>query len=273
MPIEHERGFLIIAQDTEHVSYLRCARVLARSIRRAMPSAKICLLTNEIPDYHADFDMVKIFPFGDQSGASTWKLHNDWQCFYASPFRQTIKIEADMLVPCSIEHWFDLCQHRDVVVAKGARTWRGWPGTSRYYRKVFDHNDLPDVYNAMTYWRYSRTAEVFFSTVRAIMQDWPAVMGELRFAQDQPVNTDLAYAIAVRVLGEEQHTLPLDLPGFTHMKSRFNDLASDDWRQELIWEAVDGEFRINTVSQLWPCHYHEKTFAAELEEHYGPSTG
>jgi hypothetical protein len=266
---EHERGYLVIAQNTDTVDYVRCARVLARSLRRVEPEAKICLLTDSAEIDVPEFDFVRSFPFGDNSGDSAWKLHNDWQCFYATPFRQTIKIEADMIVPHSIAHWFDICQSRDLALTVGARNWRNELSGSRYYRKVFDDNDLPDVYNAITYWRFSRDAEMFFNMVKNIMGNWTDVMSELKFAADQPVNTDLAYAVAAKTLGVEKFTLPLSVPSMIHLKPRFNGLATESWQQELIWEILEDGVRINTVNQLWPIHYQEKNFVEELERHYG----
>lgn len=269
MKIEHERGYLVIAQDTDQTDYVTCARVLSRSIKKTQPSAKICLLTDKEILVDRDFDYVKIFPYGDQSGENLWKLHNDWQCFYASPFRQTLKIEADMIVPQDISHWFDVCQHRDVVVTVGARDYHNRKSVARHYRKIFDNNDLPDVYNAITYWRFSRDAERFFNMIKKIFERWSEVMTTIKYGQDQPLNTDLAYAIAVKILGEEKFTLPGDIPGLIHMKKHINNLEGDDWTGELVWELTDREFRINTVSQLWPVHYHVKKLAQELIKSYG----
>ena len=94
-------------------------------------------------------------------------------------------------------------------------------------------------------------------------------MAELKFGADQSLNTDLSYAIAVRILGEEKCTLPGTVPGLIHMKGQFNELSSEDWTKELVWELNPGSLRINTVEQLWPFHYHIKDFAHYLETHYG----
>lgn len=268
MQIEHERGYLIIAQDNPTTDYLSCARLLARSLRQHDTKNKICLLTDQIPANVDEFDSVRTFPFGDQSGDSEWKLHNDWQCFYASPFRQTIKIEADVVVPHDISHWFDLLQTRDIVLTIGARNFRGNPAQSRYYRKIFDENQLPDVYNAITYWRLSKTAQDFFNLVKEIFSNWHEVTKILKFGQDQPLNTDLAYAIAATLIGPEECTLPLDVPSLIHMKSQINDLISEDWTKELIWEISPGSLRINTLEQQWPFHYHVKTWAQKVINDY-----
>lgn len=268
MQIEHERGYLIIAQDNPTTDYLACARLLARSLRQHDAKNKICLLTDQVPDNVDDFDIVRTFPFGDQSGDNEWKLHNDWQCFYASPFRQTIKIEADMVVPQSIAHWFDILQIRDIALTTGARDFRGQRSRSRYYRKIFDENQLPDVYNAITYWRLSKPAQDFFNLVKEIFSNWNEVVEILKFGRDQPLNTDLAYAIAAVIIGPEECLLPLDVPSMIHMKTHINDLVSEDWTKELIWEISPGSLRINTLEQQWPFHYHVKSWAQKVSDEY-----
>lgn len=268
MKVEAERGYLVIAQNNSTTDYVKCARMLAHSIRVVEPTAKICLLTDQLIE-DSLFDFVKVFPFGDQATKSEWKLKNDWQCFYASPFRETIKLEADMIVPHSIKHWFDICSAQEIVVTTGARNFHNLLSDSRFYRKIFDQNNLPDVYNAVTYWRLSRTASEFFETVKHIFNNWKEVMSALKFGAEQPLNTDLAYAIAVRMHGEEKCTLPGSVPSIIHMKGQFNGLQSEDWTKELVWELNPGSLRINTIEQLWPFHYHVKEFAHHLEEYYG----
>ena len=145
MPVLAERGYLIPAIDTEETNYVACAERLADSIRQWHPDANITILTRDM------------LPYGDQGG---WA--NDWQMFAASPYRQTIKLEADMIAASPVDHWWTLFEKRDVVVSQGARTFYNEPAQSRFYRKFFDANNLPDVYNAVTYWRLSKTAQEFF---------------------------------------------------------------------------------------------------------------
>jgi hypothetical protein len=142
LPITHERGYLIPAIGAK---YERCADQLRNSILNFHPNAHVTIVTADM------------LPHGDQGG---WA--NDWQMFSISPYRQTIKLEADMIAAGPVDHWWTLFELRDVVISQGARTYRDDPAQSRYYRKCFDINYLPDVYNAITYWRLSRTAKEFF---------------------------------------------------------------------------------------------------------------
>jgi len=239
LPITHERGYLIPAiGDT----YLGCAERLASSIHGFHPTANITILTADM------------LPYGDQGGYA-----NDWQVFAASPYRQTIKLEADMICTSPIDHWWTLFEKRDVVISQGARTFYDQPAESRYYRKIFDENHLPDVYNAVTYWRLSMIAQEFFNLVKQIFEQWNEYKTLLKFPDDMPT-TDVVYAIAAVIMGPENVTLPTGLgPTIVHMKRHINPIQSDNWTKELTWE--NNPFRINTVAQWGLVHYHVKEWA------------
>ena len=255
MPILAERGYLIPAIDTESVDYLSCAIRLAESIRQWHPDANIAVITVKRCNDPV-FDHVIPLPYGDLGGFA-----NDWQVFHASPYRQTIKLEADMLCASAIDHWWTLFEHLDVVVSQGARTFYDEPAISRYYRKTFDQNNLPDVYNAITYWRLSATAKEFFDLVRQIFEQWNEYKTLLKFPDELPT-TDVVYAMAAVILGPERVTLPAGLgPTIVHMKRYINPIQSDDWTKELTWE--NDPFRINTVAQSGLVHYHIKEWENE----------
>jgi hypothetical protein len=239
LPILAERGYLIPAIDTESVDYVACAEQLSASIRQYHPAANITILTREM------------LPMGNQGGYA-----NDWQCFAASPYRQTIKLEADMVIASPIDHWWAMFEHRDLVISTGARDFYDQPATSRYYRKVFDANHLPDVYNAITYWRVSRTAKEFFQLVRNIFENWSKYRTLLKFP-DKEASTDLVYAMAAQIMGPELVTMPFaSYPKIVHMKRHIIATHTPNWTQELVWES--DPLRFNTVAQWGAVHYHQK---------------
>ena len=236
MPIVAERGYVIPAIGSV---YEACAEQLARSLRQFHPTANVTIVTADM------------LPYGDQGG---WA--NDWQMFAVSPYRQTIKLEADMIVASPVDHWWTLFELRDVVISLGCRDFYGQSSSVRAYRKCFDVNDLPDVYNAVTYWRLSSTAKEFFDLVRQIFEHWTEFRRLLKFADDQP-STDVVYAMAAKIMRPERVTLPVGIgPSIVHMKRGINSIKTDDWTQELIWET--DPFRINTIAQSGFVHYHKK---------------
>jgi hypothetical protein len=244
LPILAERGYLIPAINTEAVDYVVCAEQLAASIRQWHPQANITILTKET------------LPQGDQGGFA-----NDWQCFAASPYRQTIKLEADMVIASSIDHWWTMFEHRDVVISTGARDFYDQPADSRFYRKVFDANNLPDVYSAITYWRVSSTAQEFFRLVRNIFENWAQYRTLLKFPDEVPT-TDLVYAMAAQISGPELVTIPFaSYPKIVHMKRYMIPTQTSNWTQELVWES--NPLRFNTVAQWGAVHYHVKDWRYE----------
>jgi hypothetical protein len=238
LPITHERGYLIPAIGEQYVS---CAKRLQDSILTWHPDAHITILTEDQ------------LPNGNLGGYA-----NDWQCHRLSPYRQTIKLEADMICASPIDHWWTMFEHRDVVISQGCRDYYDQAATSRQYRKIFDVNDLPDVYNAITYWRVSKTASDFFQLVREIFQYWDCYQTLLKFPDKDP-STDLVYAMASKIMGTETVTLPNGYgPTIVHMKQKIVGTKSQDWTKELTWEHTYPGLRINTVAQWGMVHYYIK---------------
>lgn len=236
MPILAERGYLIPAVGKV---YETCAQHLADSIRQFHPDADITVVTQDL------------LPYGNRGGYA-----NDWQMFKVSPYRQTIKLEADMLIASPIDHWWTMFEHRDVVVSTGCRDFYDQTATSRYYRKFIDDNHLPDVYNAITYWRLSATAQEFFDLVRNIFEHWADYKQLVKFPEDAP-STDFVYAMTAQIMGPERVTMPFaSYPNIVHMKRHVIGTSTNNWTQELVWEL--DPLRIQTVAQWGAFHYHIK---------------
>lgn len=256
MPILAERGYLIPAIDTDTVDYLACAQQLARSIRQWHPDANISVITVRRCDDPV-FDHVVPLPYGDLGGFA-----NDWQCFAASPYRQTIKLEADMYAATPIDHWWTLFENRDVVISQGCKDLFNKSSNNRTYRRLFDENSLPDVYNAVTYWRLSLAAKEFFELVRTIFENWDQYKTMLKFP-DEVATTDVVYAMAAAIMGVETVTLPPGLgPQITHMKQGIIPTLTNNWTEELVWENTTPGLRIHTVAQQGFVHYHVKDWRA-----------
>ena len=251
-PVE-EQGYIIPAWNTSSTDYVECARNLAKSLLSHNTAARICLLTNQTdaadPALFAYTHVVE-----NINTENPWS--NDWLVFKNTPFRETIKLEADMLIASNIDHWWQLFRHRDVVISTGCRTWQGNVSAARNYRRCFDENNLPDVYNAITYWRLSETAKEFFDLVRDIFEHWDSVKRTIKFPEEKP-STDLVYAIAAQIIGPERVILPFaSYPQIVHMKRHHAGTQTNRWTHELTWEM--DPLRINTVAQWGAFHYNIK---------------
>jgi hypothetical protein len=242
-----KKGFVIMAQNTDSTDYELCADVLKTSIIRVMPDANVTIITGTDPGFH-----------------------NDWKVYDSSPYDYTIKLEADMFIPCNIDYWWDTLKERDLVVSTTIRNFKQQVSKSIFYRQFIYENELPDVYNAITYFKKSPLAEQFFALVRNIFENWEDYKKALKCNTDEPATTDWVYAIACLLLGPENTTLPkFNQMSMIHMKQYINNIAIDDWTNELIYECTPDCLRINTFPQLYPFHYHVKNFSGKLKRYYG----
>lgn len=253
-----ERGYIIPAFNTGATDYVDCARTLAKTLLQQHPDARICLLTND--QYATDHHLFAYTHIVDTIDTEN-PYANDPLVAQHSPFRQTVKLEADMMVASPVDHLWTLFEHRDVVISQGCRDFYGNVSPNRTYRKLFDANNLPDVYNAVTYWRVSKTATDFFKLVKKIFANWKSYKTLLKFPEDIP-STDVVYAMAAQILGPELVTLPKHVgPQIVHMKKGVNPFTAQKWTDELTWEL--NPVRVNTVAQTGFFHYNVKDWNHE----------
>ena len=249
-----------MAHNTQLIDYVKCAEVLRDSIIKVMPDSNVTIITTDM------------LPYGDLAPDSNWKLINDWQVYEASPYDYTIKLEADIFIPRSIDYWWDVLKDRDVVVSTSIRNYKGDISDSKFYRKFVYDNNLPDTYNAITYFKKSNQANKFFSTVREIFENWEEIKTVLKCNRNEPATTDFVYAIACHILGVENTTMPIFTNmSMVHMKQFVNDLLTDDWTSEMVYELLPNTFRVNTFTQKYPFHYYVKHFSSIIEDAYGTS--
>ena len=247
------KGFVIMAQNTKKVSYTNCAEKLSKSIKRVMPDANVTIITTEM------------LPHGDLAPYSDWKLINDWQVYEASPYDYTIKLEADMYIPRNIDHWWDALKDRDVVVSTAIRDYKQEISTVRLYRRFIDDNKLPDVYNAITYFKKSPVAEEFFNLVREIFTNWEEYKKILQCNYREYATTDWVYAIACHLMGVEKTTLPtFNEMTMIHMKQYIAGTPTENWTDTLLYEFLPDQLRVQTIPQQYPFHYHVKNFCDKI---------
>jgi hypothetical protein len=249
------KGFVIMAQNTNTTDYEYCAKILRNSIYKVMPKANVTIITE--------------LPYGDQAIDSDWKLINDWQVYEASPYEYTIKLEADMIVPYNIDYWWDILCDRDIVVSNTIRNYKGEISDCVSYRNFITVNELPNVYNAITYFKKSDNADYFYKLVRNIFENWEDYKKILKCDNEEIATTDWVYSIACHIMGIENTTIPnFNQFSMIHMKQYVNNLISEDWTNELVYEC-ESQLRINTFPQYYPFHYHIKDFSKVLGEYYG----
>ena len=264
---KNQIGFLTIAQNTD-VDYLHLAYLQAKNIKQTQKYNQYAVIVDKetlksVTDEHKTvFDYVIELPV-DYAEDSQWKLNNEWQVFNLTPFKETIKLESDILFTRSIDHWWTAFRLRDVVLSLGCRDYQGQIGKSRRYRKIFDDNSLPDTYNGLKYFRYSQLAHDFFSQAKQVYVNWEFIRDNVLVnCRDDHPTTDLVYAIVANNLGVELCTLPgCDFINFTHMKNNINNWPeTTPWPGLVLSELDLPMIRINNVNQYQLLHYQDKNW-------------
>jgi hypothetical protein len=267
---KEQQGYFTFAQNTEDVNYLELAYTQALSIKCTQKINKYAVAVDAttkelITDRHRKvFDYIIDIKQDSNALDSKWKLANEWQAWWLTPFKETIKLESDILFTRNVDHWWDGLRNQEVCLTTKIRDYEGTVSRCRVYRELFEVNNLPDVYNGIMYFRFGTVSMEFFNTARMIYQNWDVFREEIlsKCHEDTP-STDVVYAIATQIVGVEKCTMPsLDYPTFAHMKGAINRLnASDDWR-DYYYHQLDDQLQmtIGFSRQLYPVHYYQKSF-------------
>jgi hypothetical protein len=272
-----QQGFLTFAQNTDTVDYLQLAYLQALNIKATQSNNLVAVVVDQttkelVNDSHRDvFDYIIDLPVDHNEPSSNWKLANEYQAFWLTPFKETIKLESDLLFTRSIDHWWTAFRLKNICLSTGCRDYRGRLSMSRKYRQVFDDNRLPDVYNGLMYFRFSQEAHKFFTVAQEVQNNWTDIQNNLKNCHEEIPSTDLLYAIAALLLGPEICTAPsLNFINFVHMKPAINGFSETlSFQDAFVTEFDSGMIRINNINQYHPLHYYDKTFATnELIEYY-----
>ena len=272
---KRERGFFTFAQNGSH-DYLRMAYALALSLKATqtdVPYLAVGITSGmTVPkEYLWAFDEIIEIPWGDAAKDSSWKLENEWKAYHMTPYRETIKLDCDMLFLQNVDAWWDVLATKDVWASTTAITYRGSVATSDHYRKTFTANELPNIYTAFMYFRHSDLASELFTMAELIYVNWDKFILEF---MDEPrpteVSTDVVFALAIKLLGIQDETTDAssDFPYFTHMKTKLqewdNEAVTERWTDHIGTYFTDElELKIGRYRQLAPLHYHVKTFITD----------
>ena len=270
-------GFLTFAQNTASTDYLRLAYVQACNFKSIHPTLQYAVIVDkETRNYLTEscfevFDHVIELQYDYNSSDSNWKFANECQVFELTPFKETIKVESDLLLTRSIEHWLSAFRLKDLVLSMGCKNYRQKLSNVRTYRKFFDDNDLPDVYNGLMYFRFSELANTFFVTAKQILENWYHLKTNvLKNCREDTPSTDVLYAITAKIIGIENCTLPsMDFINFVHMKpsiQKWSDLGN--WQDMTTVEQDEDMIRIHNLNQYDPIHYYEKSFITDERLNY-----
>ena len=274
---KEQQGFVTFAQNTEDVDYLELAYLQCLNIKATQKNNKYAVIVDaatkeKLNDIHRNtFDYIIDLTYDYNDLTHNRKFANEWQIFRLTPFKETIKLESDLLFTRSIDHWWSAFRLKNICLSTGCKNYLGINSTIRKYRELFDVNNLPDVYNGLMYFRFSQEAAGFFESARYIQDNWGIVRSYLKKCLEDEPSTDVLYALSALMVGQETCTMPsMDFINFVHMKSGINRWSdARTWLETVVTEREGDVIRINNINQYHPVHYYDKNYATkELIKYY-----
>ena len=271
------RGYLVLAQNSKSDDYVRLAYALALSIKNSQEKVNNVCLATDVPltklgkKVKAVFDDIVPIPWTDNAEGSKWKIENKWKYYYMTPYDETVILDADMLFPADVSHWWDILSQQEIWITDKPQTFKGEIITSTKYRNTFVANALPNVYTAFMYFKKTEMVAELFKMTQLVFENWERFFyNYLDETRPKHLSGDVAYALAIKLLGIENECFGnLDsMPSFVHMKGHLQNInekfITEDWTQNIpTYFREDGGFKIGNYEQVLPFHYHIKEWLSD----------
>lgn len=276
------KGFLIYAENKEGVDYIEQAYALALSIKFSQQEVNsVSLVTNDPVQekYSKVFDNIIPIPWYNTQGTELAAEHR-WKLYHATPYEETIVLDADMLVLEDISTWWNHCTNFDILYCSKIKNYKNeCIVEDAVHRKTFIENNLSNPYCALHYFKKSEKSYEFYKVLEFVINNW-----EWAYSKFAPVNyqnwlsMDLSVAIAIELSGMHDvidNTSPLE---FVHMKPAIQNwpIVPEIWTNAVQYYLNNsGEFFVGNIKQTKIFHYVEKNFLTpkllkQLEElNYG----
>jgi hypothetical protein len=262
-----DRGFFIFAQGEQ---YIKLAYALCLSIKNTQTINSVCVAIG--PDDHMPIEYKKVFDHvvRVRNVGLKYPMANEWQVWELTPYKETIHIEADMLLTSNIDHWWTELQEHDLLFTSRVKDYRGNTASSNFYRRHFDKKGLPKIYNGFYYFKYSKLAHQFFIKAKEVSAryKWYAEHFFAGTWYPHTPTTDEIFSMTAYLLDIEKIVFNkhIALPYFTHMKVRMQDWKhveatdTENWQKYLTVNYSTKGLNVGGFKQHGPFHYQNKSF-------------
>lgn len=245
-------GVLIFAYNNEHIDYLALANWSAKNIRRHLDLPVAIVTDSNIPK-HYRFEQVIYATttsqhrrtFSDIGQAVTWYNGNRTDAYVLSPWDRTLVLDADYVVASDqlrtiINSDQDFLAHQTAFDVTGHLEFDG--------NNYFGRNRMPMSWATVMMFRRSKYAELIFSSMNMIKNNWPHYTG-LYGVTRTTYRNDYALSIALNIINghtQKYPTIPWSLASVSH-EHMLTQVAEDQYRVEYLTQA--GHRRYITLAQ------------------------
>jgi hypothetical protein len=261
------KGFLVFAQNTNSVDYVQQAYTLALSIHNSQEEIKnISLITNSsVPNkYKSVFDQIIPIPYFKEIKNSPFQAEHRYQLYSATPYNETIVLDADMLVLEDLSDWWEFCKDYNIKFCSKVKNYKQETITfDPFHRKSFIANKLSNPYFALHYFKKTEQAKTFYKVLEYVINNWELCCGQFAPKEYQKwTSMDLATAIAIDILDMQDIVDPINPLEFVHMKSMLQGwtMPPTNWQDITVSYYTNKTLFVNNIKQGRIFHYVDKNF-------------
>lgn len=261
------KGFLIYAEGD---SYVKQAYLCAMSVIATKNSYPISIVTADIvpEEYKWAFDKIIDTPWYNPTD-SRFKTEHRWKLYHATPYEETIVLDADVLVLQNLDYVWSFFRNYDMYYPTRVYTYRKDLVTSDYYRKAFTANNLPNVYNTLHYFKKCDKSKEYYAWVELISNNWELFYGHFckeYFPKQASMDVTCAIAAKIMDIDTEITNTSLNIPMITHMKPAIQGWGQrcSNWQTRVgTYLTDDLKLKIGNHLQDNIFHYTEKDFVTD----------
>lgn len=261
------KGFVIFADGDE---YVKQAYLCAMSIQASGNKYPISIITSNIVpnEYKWAFDQIVDIPWYEKTD-SRFKTEHRWKIYHATPYNETIVLDSDVLVLQDLDYLWRFLTNYDLFYPTRVFTYRKELITSDYYRKAFTANNLPNVYNALHFFKKCEKSKEYFAWLELISNNWELFYGHFckEYFPKAP-SMDITCAIATKIMDidTEVTNARQDIPVLVHMKPAVQGWlnTASEWQSRVgVYLTDDLKLKIGNHLQDTVFHYTENDFVTD----------
>lgn len=257
MPAKNGIGYFTFALNTD-VDYEKCAVLWALSLRATQKHPiKIAVVVNDKKSCRKDLHDIFDYVISKPKRKVTNAMHYEADLLNLTPFKETIKMESDMLVPCDLSIWMHTFRLADLTITGHVIDHKHNKAKDDRYRQFIRANRLPNVYNGLYYVRYTEQNVKFYRELDRVFCNWQNEIRKYRLWERHKASTDYAMSMALANLGLEHCVVNTPLPTFIHNKTH----CVGAWTHHTI--SGPHSIIVNGTKLQYPWHYHNKSLATE----------
>ena len=262
-------GFVIFADGEP---YVKQAYLCALSLKASKNTKPICVVTATpvSAKQKSVFDYVLDIPWY-KNDDSFLKVNNRWKLYHATPFDKSIVLDSDTLVLNNLDYFWNYLQAFDVYFPSKVFTYRQEcvNEAKNHYRRAFQANNLPNLYNSVHFFRKSAFAQEFYKWVELVTNNWELFYGHFcKEHYPKEPSMDITVAIVSKILDCDNKVTNYkqQMPNLVHMKPFIQNWQSNisRWQDRVgVYLTPDLELKIGNHRQNTVFHYTENDFCRD----------